>query len=83
MTEAEQAALDLIDAQQQTLVALHDANSEKDRTIASLNEQVAVFQQPSDAVAAVAQRKEWFDAFMGRSDTPEYFRSVPRPRLLG
>jgi|GEM_PF-4245392 len=63
MTEAEQAALTLIDEQQPMLVTLHNANAAKDAEIASLNAQIAAFQQPSDAVAAVAQRKEWFDSF--------------------
>jgi signal transduction histidine kinase len=62
MTDAEQAALDLIAEMRQTMLALHEANMEKNSEISSLKEQMAAF-QTADAQTAVAQEREWFDAF--------------------
>lgn len=62
MTEAEQAALDLLAEMRQTMVAMHGSAIAKDSEISSLKEQLAAFQTP-DAQAAVAQEREWFDAF--------------------
>jgi hypothetical protein len=66
MTEAEQAALDLLRDMQQMLVEQHDASARKDSEIASLTAQLAAMQaQPAsdEAWVAVAQVKEWFLAF--------------------
>lgn len=65
MTEAEQAALDLLREMQQMLVDQHDAGARKDNEIASLNAQITAMQAaPSeDAWVAVAQVREWFLAF--------------------
>jgi len=62
MTEAEQAALDLLRDMRETLLALHEANMEKNSEISSLKDQMAAF-QTADAQTAVAQEREWFDAF--------------------
>ncbi|CCJ07115.1 hypothetical protein [Methylocystis sp. SC2] len=64
MTEAEQAALDLIAEMRQTMVAMQETAIEKNSEISSLNEQLAAF-QTTDAAAAVAQERDWFDAFRG------------------
>jgi hypothetical protein len=66
MTEAEQAALDLLREMQQMLVDQHDASARKDSEIASLTAQLTAMQaQPAsdEAWVAVAQVKEWFLAF--------------------
>jgi len=66
MTDAEQAALDLIDEMTQELVTMKDVGAEKDRQISALNDDLATFQaEASEAAAAVAQRREWFDSFRG------------------
>lgn len=62
MTEAEQAALDLLREMRETLLTLHEANMEKNSEISSLKDQMAAF-QTADAQTAVAQEREWFDAF--------------------
>lgn len=62
MTEAEQAALDLLAEMRQALVAMHSSTIEKNSEISSLREQLATF-QTADAQTAVAQEREWFDAF--------------------
>jgi signal transduction histidine kinase len=62
MTEAEQAALDLLRDMRETLLSLHEANMEKNSEISSLKDQMAAF-QTADAQTAVAQEREWFDAF--------------------
>jgi hypothetical protein len=46
----------------ETLLAMHEANMEKNSEISSLKDQMAAF-QTADAQTAVAQEREWFDAF--------------------
>ncbi len=62
MTEAEQAALDLLAEMRQTLVAMRESAIAKDNENSSLKEQISTF-QTADAQTAVAQEREWFDAF--------------------
>lgn len=62
MTDAEMAALDLLAEMRQTLVAMHTSTIEKNSEISSLKEQLTAF-QTEDAQTAVAQEREWFDAF--------------------
>ncbi len=53
MTEAEQAALDLLRDMRETLLSLHEANMEKNSEISSLKDQMAAFQ------TADAQLPKW------------------------
>ncbi|MBS4019893.1 MAG: hypothetical protein KGZ68_16860 [Dechloromonas sp.] len=82
MTEAEQAALDLLAEQRQTMVALHTMTIEKNSEISSLKEQLATF-QTADAQTAVAQEREWFDAFRDAVFPPPAPMEQPTEEVAG
>lgn len=63
MTEAEQAALDLLREMQQMLVDMHDAGTAKDTENASLKAQLDAIHSSTDAATAVAEARDWFDSF--------------------
>ncbi|QGM94722.1 hypothetical protein F7D13_12215 [Methylocystis rosea] len=62
MIEAEKAALGLLAEMRQTLAAMHTEAIAKDNENSSLKEQLATF-QTADAQIAVAQERDWFEAF--------------------
>lgn len=82
MTEAEQAALDLLAEQRQMLVAMHTTSIEKNSEISSLKEQIAAF-QTADAQTAVAQEREWFDAFRDAVFPPAAPMEQPAEEVAG
>lgn len=82
MTEAEQAALDLLAEQRQMLVAMHTISIEKNSEISSLKEQLAAF-QTADAQIAVAQEREWFDAFRDAVFPPAASVEQPTEDVVG
>ncbi|MBM3552153.1 MAG: hypothetical protein FJX45_10375 [Alphaproteobacteria bacterium] len=63
MTEAENAALDLLREMRQMLVNMHDAGAAKDGEIASLKAQLDALHSSTDSATAFAEVRVWFDSF--------------------
>lgn len=71
MTNAEQAALDLIAEMEQMLIDMKAAADERDRKIAALMDECATLHADwSDASSQVSERRVWFDTFRAAAQPP-------------
>ncbi len=79
MTEAEQAAIDLLQKMQRKLSEMQDDRAAKDEQLSALTAELTALRASDDAMAAVAEASDWFDAFCAAADAPAQGHSEEQP----